>query len=135
MLYPASMCALKISLGFLNVDVTCINAHASVVNVVTFAQHCSRHQSLDSFLSYCELCSELIYEQPRSGQRSYQGRGKKAVLLSPFAQKQTNATALTSRIMRKQGTLASLPTGPATQGLWQPSSTTSTQLLNNSQRI
>lgn len=49
------------------------------VIVVTLAQHCSRHRvKTVSYHTVTMLWSELIYEQPRSLQISYQGRGKKA---------------------------------------------------------
>ena len=47
--------------------------------MVTLAQHCSRHRvKTVSYHTATILYSELIYEQPRSLQKSYQGRGKKA---------------------------------------------------------
>ncbi len=49
------------------------------MHVVTLAQHCSRQKvKAVSYHTVTMVCCELIYEQPRSLQKSYQGRGKKA---------------------------------------------------------
>ncbi len=55
------------------------------MHVVTLAQHCSRQKvKTVSYHTVTMVCCELIYEQPRSLQKSYQGRGKKAYCIKIF---------------------------------------------------
>lgn len=55
------------------------------MHVVTLAQHCSRQKvKTVSYHTVTMVCCELIYEQPRSLQKSYQGRGKKAYCTKIF---------------------------------------------------